>query len=1208
MDGGWHFWIDRGGTFTDVVALDPAGRLRVHKLLSECPDQYADAPSEAIRRLRAEHAAPITAVRMGTTLATNALLERKGARTALLITQGFADLLEIGYQNRPDLFAIRIEKPASLECLRIEVDERILADGTVEKPLDESLLRSALVSAREAGIEALAIVFLNSYANPVHELRAGVIAAAAGFDQVSLSHAVANEIKAVGRGDTTVVDAYLSPILRRYIGRLRSRLGPDVPLRFMQSNGGLADADRFSGKDAVLSGPAGGVVAYAEVCAAAGFHRVIGFDMGGTSTDVSRYDGRFERVYETTLAGIRLKAPMMAIETVAAGGGSILKFDEHRYLVGPESAGANPGPACYGRGGPATVTDANLVLGRIQAAWFPNCFGPDARQPLDLRAARARIAALADTIGAATGQTPTIEAVAAGFVRVANANMAKPVKELSVSRGYDVQEYALCCFGGAGAQHACAIADGLGIRTILLHPLAGVLSAYGMGLADLIHTDAAPVLEPLEAVAGNLDARFADLERRGFAVLEAEGFAAGAIVHERSLDLRYTGVDATLNISPPSKSLPDAPPDAIRAAFEAAHAARYGFTKPGHPIEVVALRVETRGVTEKPVLPPWPVVADGRPAGKATVHFDALDEEGTRTLQPRTIPVYRREQLGTGASVSGPALIIEATSTIVIDPGWSGQVDSQGMLVLAAADDRPRHEALGAACDPVMLEVFNGLFMSIAEQMGNMLERTSHSANIKERLDFSCAVFSPAGELVANAPHIPVHLGAMGESVKAVIAARGESMQPGDAYVTNDPYQGGSHLPDITVVTPVFSEAGERIFLVANRGHHADVGGITPGSMPPFSTSIEEEGVVIHNFLLVSRGHFREAELLEVLQGGPYPARNLPERLSDLHAQLAANAKGADLLRELCARYTTAVVQAYMGHVRANAAATMRDRIRELPDGTHRFEDALDDGARIACTLTIDGDRAVVDFEGTARQLPGNLNAPPAVVMAAVLYVFRTLVRKPIPLNSGCLDPIEVHIPEGCLLSPRHPAAVVGGNVETSQRVCDVLYGALGVAAASQGTMNNLTFGNDDFGYYETICGGTGAGPDFDGASAVHSHMTNTRITDPEVLERRYPVVLRAFHLRRGSGGAGKHRGGDGIVRVIEFRQPVRVSILSERRRLAPYGMAGGAAGAPGVNTHLAQGQELALPGHASFDARAGDAIRIETPGGGGWGAPHGAD
>jgi 5-oxoprolinase (ATP-hydrolysing) len=1201
MTPGWDFWIDRGGTFTDVVARDPRGTVHVHKLLSENPEHYDDAPTHAIRTiLSLAPSTPIPAdgiraVKMGTTLATNALLERKGARAALLVTKGFHDLLDIGYQDRPDLFALNIQKPETLAERVVEVDERILAEGTVRKALDESAVRDALVALKADGIDAIGVLFLHSFAYPEHERVVGRIARELGFAHVSLSHEVTREIKAVGRGDTTMVDAYLTPIMKQYIDRLRASLGANAPLHFMQSSGGLAQADRFSGKDAILSGPAGGVVGYAHICRLAGYPKAIGFDMGGTSTDVSRVDERYERVYERVVAGVRIKAPMMDIETVAAGGGSVLQFDGHRFTVGPESAGANPGPACYRRGGPATVTDANLVLGRIQPQHFPHCFGPRADQPLDPDAARTRLQAIADDVSDATGERMTVEDVAAGFVRIANENMAEPIKAISVARGYDVRDYALACFGGAGAQHACAIAGALGMRSIVLHPHAGVLSAYGMGLADTIHSGVRAELRTLDDEALNaVESDFAALEDAGRVALLDEGFTVDRIEQRRSLDLRYQGVDAYLNVMIETDG--DLP-----ASFAAMHQVLYGFTKPDYPIEIVNLRVEAIGRTDKPE-EPKATCADRHVTLEESVEMVDVQFNTDGELQRTPTPVYRREDLNPGDTLEGPTLIVEAVSTVVVDPGWRVQVDGRSCLVLQRTTET-KFAHTSTARNPILLEVFNNLFRSIADQMGRTLERVSHSVNMKERLDFSCAVFTGVGDLVANAPHIPVHLGAMSESVKAIRAARGDTMQPGDVYLTNDPFNGGSHLPDVTVVTPVFmDEAATPAFFVASRGHHADIGGISPGSMPPFSRTIEEEGVVLHNLALVSGGEFHEDAVVQALRDAPYPARNISERLSDLRAQAAANATGARLLHDLCAYYGLDVVQAYMGHVRDNAAEAMRDLLATLPDGAHQFEDHLDCGARIACTIDIQGDAATVDFTGTDPQLTDNLNAPSAVVKAAVLYAFRTLVGRNIPLNSGCLDPIALRIPDGSLLNPSHPAAVVGGNVETSNRVVDVVYGALGAVAASQGTMNNFTFGTEDWGYYETICGGAGAGPGYAGASAVHTHMTNTRITDPEVLERRYPVVLREFSIRRGSGGAGAYRGGDGVVRAVEFREAMSAGILAERRTTAPYGLNGGNSGASGCNRLLRGDREEQLTGHARVDVRAGDVIVIETPGGGGYG------
>ncbi len=1162
----YEFWIDRGGTFTDVIVSAPNG-ITTAKYLSVNPSQYADAAVHAIRmyfgiaRREPIPSEKIDGIYIGTTLATNALLERKGARLGLLITRGFRDLLEIGYQNRPDLFALEIVKPSSLATEIAEVDERILADGSVRAPLNAANVGQALQRFRDESIESLAVVLINSYVNPEHEQEIEKLAAPFGFRNVSLSHRVANEIKAMPRGDTTVVDAYLTPVIHDYVTALRNELGNHVPIKFMQSSGGLVDADSFRGKDAILSGPAGGVIACRDLLQRTPFKKLIGFDMGGTSTDVSRIDEHADIIYERQIAGSRVRAPMLRIDTVAAGGGSILAFRDGRFIVGPESAGANPGPACYGRGGPATITDANMVLNRI-AELPADCFGGDRERARE--ASCAALQSIAERIKQELGADMTLEQIAEGFLRVANENMARPIKEIAASQALDLRDYALVAFGGAAPQHACAVADSLGIRDVLVPWEASVFSAYGIGIADIEHNEVEPVLRELTAdTPEEISSHFASMEVRGEVSLRSQGVSTAAIAHRRTLEMRYAGTDATLALALPARDL--------REAFESEYARVHGYTTPSAPIEIVNARVTSvamRGI--------------------------GTDSQENTITTPQPAP---------GSNVS--SLIKHKNTTVVVEPGWRCDRVEQGdtdYYHLQREHETSVQDAAGTACDPVLLEIFNNTFASIAEQMGSTLERVAHSVNIKERLDFSCAIFDAGGELVANAQHIPVHLGAMGESVKAVLDACGDEMRAGDVYATNDPYNGGSHLPDVTVVTPIFDENGARIFFVANRGHHADIGGIAPGSMPPFSKSLDEEGVVLRNVLLVRNGVFREVEIVSLLISGPYPARNIDERLSDLRAQTAANNQGARLLRELCEKYSLAVVHAYMGHVRANAAVCMRAAIAALPDGEHHFTDTLDSSARIACTITIDGDRAVVDFAGTDPQLASNLNAPPAVTIAAVLYVFRTLIAKPIPLNGGCLEPIEIRIPEGSLLNPRYPAAVVGGNVETSQRVCDVLYGALGVLAAGQGTMNNFLFGNDRFGYYETICGGAGAGNGFHGASAVHVHMTNTRITDPEVLERRYPVVLREFSIRRGSGGAGKWHGGDGVRRSIEFLEPMQVSLLTERRSTQPFGLHGGMPGAPGRNLLKRDGTTSELPGHSTLHLKAGDIITVETPGGGGYG------
>jgi len=1207
----WSFWIDRGGTFTDVVARDPAGELRVEKLLSVDPEHYDQAELEAIRRLVPAgdpEGAAIAGLRMGTTVATNALLERHGTPVCLVTTAGFEDLLEIGTQARPEIFALEIRKAEPLVTEVIGLPERVLVSGEVRRAPDLDRLRARLEATRARGIDAVAVSLLNAYAHPEHERRVGALARELGFAHVGLSHELAGEIGLTGRGDTATADAYLTPILRAYVGRLKEELPPGTSIRFMQSNGGLADAERFSGKDAVFSGPAGGVVACARVARQTGRSKVIGFDMGGTSTDVCRVDAAegFERVYERVVAGVRLKAPTLNVITIAAGGGSLLDFDGRRLTVGPESAGADPGPVCYRRaGGRLAVTDANAALGRVQPEFFPACFGPDARQRLDVAAARERLAGLAAEVERASGKAMSPEELAAGCVRIANESMAAAIREISVARGYDVTDYALVCFGGAGAQHACAIAESLGIETVLLHPLGGVLSAFGMGLADVLHTDVAAVLEPLaDHPPARLAEGFAPLEAAGREAVAAQGIAPERIRTVRSVDLRYRGVDQSLNVP-----VPDDDPDgsALAGAFAAQHRRLYGFDRPDHPIELVNRRLETIGATDHPEPPRGEVqprpVDPARRATEVEVRFERVGPDGVRRLEPTATPVHRRDDLAPGDRLEGPALVVEAVSTVVVDPGWRATVDAGGVLVLERSAER-RRERLTTARDPVLLEIFGNLYMSIAEQMGATLRRVSLSVNIKERLDFSCAIFDGAGGLVANAPHIPVHLGAMGESVRAVLASREGDLRPGDVYLTNDPYQGGSHLPDVTVITPVWAGAagdGPPLFFVASRGHHADVGGVIPGSMPPFSRRIEEEGVRLHDLLLVRDGALRRDEVEAALSAGPYPVRGVPERIADLEAQVAANAQGARLLEEMVAAHGLDVVRAYMQHVQDDAAAAMRDAIAELPDGRAEWFDFLDDGARIAVAIEVTGDRARVDFTGTDGRLPGNLNAPRAVARAAVLYAFRTLIARPVPLNSGCFEPLEIVIPPGSLLAPEPPDAVVGGNVETSQRIVDVLYGALGKLAAAQGTMNNLTFGTDRFGYYETICGGAGAGLGFDGASAVHTHMTNTRITDPEVLERRFPVLVERFGVRRGSGGRGVYRGGDGVVRALEFLEPMSAAVLSERRALGPFGLHGAPGGRPGRN-RLRRGPVLRdLPGKVRLDVAAGDVLVVETPGGGGY-------
>ena len=1170
--GTWQFWIDRGGTFTDVIAVSPDGSSRVLKLLSS--DRAAiDGIHAAIARWPGPDLPfPPCIVRMGTTVATNALLERKGEPTVFVVTKGFRDLLLIGYQNRPRLFDLDIRKPESLPERVIEVDERVTAEGTVLRAPDPEAVERELAAARRDGFRSIAVVLMHSYAFPEHERLVGDVAGRLGFEQISLSSDVIPTIKIVGRGDTTVADAYLTPGLRRYVNGVRAALPAEAHLQLMQSNGGLADAQRFSGKDAILSGPAGGAVACARIAQQAGYAKAIGFDMGGTSTGVSRFEDRHEYTYETEVAGVRLKAPMMRIETVAAGGGSILHFDGRKFAVGPDSAGADPGPACYGRGGPLTVTDANLYLGRISSAHFPF--------PLDEEVVRRKFEELQAEVRAGLDREMSTIEIAEGFLRIANENMANAIKKISVARGYDVRDHALVAFGGAGAQHACALARLLDIKTIIVPPHAGVLSALGIGLADVTRSYQESVLRPLsDTTLREIVPRFEASEERGRRELASEGIDEAQIHTRRSLALRYQGVDHALMVPEPADL-------DYRSAFEELHRRQFGFLHYGRDLEVAELMVEAVGQTASP----FPTAGAPQP--------------GPDGAELGDVPVHLRSRLQPGHSVAGPAVVVDETATIVVDPGFCAEIDGHRNVVIQAGDGETtpvQTPDVATDCDPVMLEVFNNLFTSVADQMGYTLQRVALSTNVKERLDFSCAVFDAGGDLVANAHHIPVHLGAMGETVQAILDQHGDTMQPGDAFVSNNPYRGGSHLPDVTVVSPVYDARGNRIFFTASRAHHADIGGVAPGSMPAFSKSIGEEGVLLDGLKLVSAGELREDEIRRIMLEGHHPVRGVDERLADLQAQIAANTTGAQLLLSLVESYSRPVVSAYMGHVQRNAEECVRELLSSYPDGDHEFRDQLDDGTPICVKIVVRQDEATADFTGTGPQVTGNLNAPRAVVTAAVLYVFRALLKKDIPLNAGCLRPITIRIPEGTVLSPRSPAAVAGGNVETSQRICDVLLAALGAAAASQGTMNNLSFGDGTSAYYETIAGGAGAGPGFHGAHAVHTHMTNTRITDPEVLEVRHPVLLREFSIRRGSGGKGDYRGGDGIVRRIEFRKPLHVTVLSERRSVEPFGLNGADSGDGGRNILTrANGSERQLPGKADFDVRTGDVLSIHTPGGGG--------
>jgi len=1188
---GWHFWIDRGGTFTDVVARAPDGQLHVAKLLSEDPAHYEDAAVEAIRRLTGAHtgALPVADIRIGTTIATNALLERKGEPTCLAVTRGFGDALRIGYQDRPDIFARRIDLPPPLYGRVVEIGERLSANGDVLAPLDEDGAEIALRTAYDAGFRAVAIVLMHGYRYPAHEEKVAAIARSIGFTQVSTSHRASALIRLVARGDTAVVDAYLSPVLRGYVERLTSALGAGQRPLFMQSNGGLVDGAHFQGKDALLSGPAGGIVGMAQTSLAAGFDHVIGFDMGGTSTDVSLFAGRYERRNDARIAGARVAAPMMRIDTVAAGGGSICRFADGRFMVGPESAGAQPGPACYRRGGPLTVTDCNLLLGKIVPAHFPHVFGPDADQPLDPQASRDRIEAVIADADAATGQRLSVEAAARGFVAIAVANMANAIKAMSIARGHDPSRYALACFGGAGGQHACLVADALGMTTVIVHPLAGVLSAYGMGLADRRAMRERTMALPLADEAG-LSAAIDTLAAQARADLIDQGVDAASIRVEARAAVRFAAAEYAIDVDV-------GPPQAMRQAFEAAYGEQFGFVGNG-PLAVDTIRVEAISETQAPSL----VAARQQDGGPV----DAAPSAGGAGVWP----IHLRDTLAASARIAGPALIVDPVSTTAIEPGWQATIDGDGVLILARHSPRPTATIDAGAPDPVQLEIMGGLFMGLAEEMGAALRRSAASVNIRERLDFSCALFDASGNLIANAPHMPVHLGSMGESIRTILARRGDrsdgrGMRPGDVYALNSPYDGGTHLPDITVIMPVFAGAGAAPdFFVAARGHHADIGGISPGSMPPDSRSIADEGIVLDNVLVVDGGRLLEAELRALLGTGPWPARNIDQNIGDLSAQVAACARGAAGLARMVADYGLATVTAYMGHVQDHAEAAVRRLLGDLPGGSFTYE--MDDGAVVRVAVHVDrqAGRALVDFTGTSEQRPNNFNAPRAVVRAAVLYVMRVLVDAQVPLNDGFLRPIEIIIPEGSMLSPDFPAAVVAGNVETSQVVTDALFGALGAMAGAQGTMNNFTFGNARYQYYETVAGGAGAGPGFDGTSVVQTHMTNSRLTDPEVLEARFPVLLEGFSIRRGSGGAGAYRGGDGAVRRVRFLEGMRAGILSNRRRVPPFGLAGGADGAAGAcRVERVDGGVEVLGATAAVDLEPGDVFVIETPGGGGFGA-----
>ncbi len=1200
ISGAWDFWIDRGGTFTDVIGRDPQGVLHARKVLSENPSAYKDAAVQGIRlHLGLETGEPVPTgaigeVRMGTTVATNALLERKGEKLALVTTKGFRDALRIGYQERKNIFATEIIKPEALYDRVVEIDERVLADGSTELPLDLAQAEAALRALKAEGYNAVAIVFMHAYKFPTHEAAVAKIAREIGIEQVSVSHEVSPLIKLVGRGDTTVVDAYLSPVLRRYVAQVSRELDVErtgARVMFMMSSGGLTAADMFQGKDAILSGPAGGVVGLARTGATAGFGQVIGFDMGGTSTDVAHFDGEYERAFETEVAGVRVRAPMMLIHTVAAGGGSILHFDAGRFRVGPDSAGANPGPACYRNGGPLAVTDANVMLGKLIPDYFPSIFGPDQDKPLDVERVRALFTQMAVEIG--DDRTP--ESVADGFIRIAVANMVEAIKKISVQRGYDVTRYALSCFGGAGGQHACLVADALGMKNILLHPMSGLLSAYGMGLADIRATRQKALGVDLDADApAELQRLGAELAAECVAELTAQGVEEQVITKHLRAHIRYAGTDTVLSVEATYPAVDAA--SRLRAEFEAAHKRRFGFIAENKALVIDAVELETVGGG----------AGEGEAAGSIGEATEAQADRQTRFYSQGAFhdaSVVVRETMQRGQTVTGPAIIIEKNQTIIIEDGWQARLTEHDHVVLTRIKALPKRVAIGTEADPVMLEIFNNLFMSIAEQMGVTLQNTAYSVNIKERLDFSCAVFDATGNLVANAPHMPVHLGSMDASVATAIREN-PVIKPGDVFLINAPYNGGTHLPDLTVCTPVFDDEQTEIrFWVASRGHHADIGGIAPGSMSPLAVNIEQEGVYIDNFKLVDQGQFREEALGDLLNGAKYPVRNLTQNVNDLKAQIAANEKGVAELRKMIVHFGEDVVKAYMGHVQDNAAESVRRVLDQLPDGQFTYE--LDQGSKIEVKVTIDRVKreATVDFTGTSEQRPDNFNAPQPVTRAAVLYVFRVLVDGDIPMNAGCLRPIKIIVPEGSMLSPHYPAAVVAGNVEVSQAVTNCLFGATKAMAAAQGTMNNLTFGNNEYQYYETICSGAPAGPGFNGADAVHTHMTNSRLTDPEILETRFPVMLEDFHIRENSGGRGKWTAGNGTHRTIRALEELEFAILSGHRRVRPFGLEGGEDGQLGRNEVRRQdGSVEVLKGCDQVVLKAGEAFTIITPTGGGYG------
>ncbi|MFK5977442.1 MAG: hydantoinase B/oxoprolinase family protein [Rhizobiaceae bacterium] len=1190
----WEFWVDRGGTFTDIVALKPDGDLLIHKLLSENPERYKDAAVQGIRdllELSENDPIPentISAVKMGTTVATNALLERKGDRTLLLITQGFGDLLRIGYQNRPRLFDLNIVLPELLHDKVVEVGERVSVDGDVLKQLDPEQVKTALKAAHDEGYRSVAIAFMHGYKFHDHELQVGALAKQIGFEQISLSHQASPLIKLVARGDTTVVDAYLSPILRRYVAQVRDALGADNKLMFMQSNGGLTNADLFQGKDAILSGPAGGVVGMSKTAQELGFDKLIGFDMGGTSTDVCHYAGEYERSFETKVAGVRIRAPMMSIHTVAAGGGSILSFRDGRMQVGPESAGANPGPASYRRGGPLTVTDCNVLLGKLQPDNFPSVFGPEGDQKLDVKIVQDKFDEMAKLIATETNEPlKKREALAQGFLRIAVENMANAIKKISVQRGYDITRYTMNCFGGAGGQHACLVADVLGMESIFIHPFAGVLSAFGMGLAD-IRAIREHQFELDISKIDEADKVLSRLETETLTEVLEQGISKDQIEIVRTAYIRTNGSHQSLPVSFGTQS-------EMRDAFELAHSQRFGFIPVYDSLIIEQLTSEAIGDTCVSTNLPSKPSGDKADAEFASM-FSGDDWEN--------VPLVDREKLDRGQIVTGPAIIFEPTGTNILEDGWQAEVQTGGSLLMRRIVPIKRQDAIGTSVNPVMLEVFNNLFMSIAEQMGATLANTAYSVNIKERYDFSCAIFTPTGDLVANAPHVPVHLGSMSDSVRLILSENTGNIAPGDVFMMNNPFNGGTHLPDVTVITPVFDEAGKDIiFVVASRGHHADIGGKTPGSAPPDSSHIEEEGVLIDNFLLVKQGGLQDAHARALLASGRYPCRNIDQNMADLAAQIAANATGASELKKSVAQYGLKVVHAYMGHVQDNAEESVRRVLAVLKNSKYTY--LLDSGAKIVVQISVDKKmrEAVIDFTGTSPQDKLNYNAPFAICRAVVLYVFRTLVGSDIPMNEGCMKPLKIVLPDGSMINPNYPAAVISGNTEVSQAIADTLYGALGVIAGSQGTMNNFVYGNETFQNYETICGGTGAGDGFDGASAVHSHMTNTLMTDPEILEGRFPVRVEEFSIRVGSGGVGRFSGGNGIVRKIRFLAEMTATVLSSHRKTRAFGVDGGQAGMTGENyVERLSGETELLNGNDEVEMGVGDVFVMKTPGGGGFG------